>query len=41
MTKITEKSNVYSDGVIALEVEVLIGRQPIAIPDGLHVVDWV
>lgn len=39
--KITEKSDVYSYGVVMLEV--LTGKQPIdpTIPDGLHVVDWV
>lgn len=39
--KITEKSDVYSYGVVALEV--LTGKQPIdpTIPDGHHVVDWV
>ena len=41
MMKITEKSDVYSYGVVVLEV--LTGKQPIAptIPDGLHIVDWV
>ncbi|PIA36074.1 hypothetical protein AQUCO_03400168v1 [Aquilegia coerulea] len=41
MLKITEKSDVYSYGVVVLEV--LTGKQPIdpTIPDGLHVVDWV
>ncbi|KAI3746855.1 hypothetical protein L6452_09297 [Arctium lappa] len=41
MMKITEKSDVYSYGVVILEV--LTGKQPIdpTIPDGLHVVDWV
>lgn len=41
MMKITEKSDVYSYGVVMLEV--LTGKQPIdpTIPDGLHVVDWV
>ncbi|KAF5950611.1 hypothetical protein HYC85_012604, partial [Camellia sinensis] len=41
MMKITEKSDVYSYGVVALEV--LTGKQPIdpTIPEGLHVVDWV
>lgn len=41
MLKITEKSDVYSYGVVLLEV--LTGKQPIdpTIPDGLHVVDWV
>jgi serine/threonine protein kinase len=41
MMKITEKSDVYSYGVVVLEV--LTGKQPIdpTIPDGLHVVDWV
>ncbi|KAI4314063.1 hypothetical protein L6164_027005 [Bauhinia variegata] len=41
MTKITEKSDVYSYGVVLLEV--LTGKQPIdpTIPDGLHIVDWV
>jgi len=41
MMKITEKSDVYSYGVVLLEV--LTGKQPIdpTIPDGLHVVDWV
>lgn len=41
MMKITEKSDVYSYGVVALEV--LTGKQPIdpTIPDGLHIVDWV
>ncbi|GKU89689.1 hypothetical protein SLEP1_g3795 [Rubroshorea leprosula] len=39
--KITEKSDVYSYGVVVLEV--LTGKQPIdpTIPDGRHVVDWV
>ncbi|GLT56410.1 hypothetical protein SLA2020_294530 [Shorea laevis] len=41
MMKITEKSDVYSYGVVVLEV--LTGKQPIdpTSPDGLHVVDWV
>lgn len=41
MMKITEKSDVYSYGVVVLEV--LTGKQPIdpTIPDGLHLVDWV
>ncbi|CAD5164034.1 unnamed protein product [Musa acuminata subsp. malaccensis] len=41
MMKITEKSDVYSYGVVMLEV--LTGKQPIdpTIPEGLHVVDWV
>ena len=41
MMKITEKSDVYSYGVVVLEV--LTGKQPTdpTIPDGLHVVDWV
>ncbi|XP_008812406.3 receptor-like protein kinase 2 [Phoenix dactylifera] len=41
MMKITEKSDVYSYGVVVLEV--LTSKQPIdpTIPDGLHVVDWV
>ncbi|XP_010245675.1 PREDICTED: receptor-like protein kinase 2 [Nelumbo nucifera] len=41
MMKITEKSDVYSYGVVVLEV--LTGKQPIdpTIPEGLHVVDWV
>ncbi|GAB2249289.1 hypothetical protein Droror1_Dr00012648 [Drosera rotundifolia] len=41
MLKITEKSDVYSYGVVVLEV--LTGKQPIdpTTPDGLHVVDWV
>ncbi|KAA8543456.1 hypothetical protein F0562_021049 [Nyssa sinensis] len=41
MMKITEKSDVYSYGVVVLEV--LTGKQPIdpTIPDGLHIVDWV
>ncbi|GKF30702.1 receptor-like protein kinase 2 [Tanacetum coccineum] len=41
MMKITEKSDVYSYGVVILEV--LTGKQPIdpTIPDGLHIVDWV
>lgn len=41
MMKITEKSDVYSYGVVVLEV--LTGKQPIdpTIPDGQHVVDWV
>ncbi|XVF16327.1 hypothetical protein REPUB_Repub10bG0021800 [Reevesia pubescens] len=40
MMKITEKSDVYSYGVVVLEV--LTGKQPIdlTIPDGLHIVDW-
>ena len=39
--KITEKSDVYSYGIVVLEV--LTGKQPIdpTIPDGLHIVDWV
>lgn len=39
--KITEKSDVYSYGVVVLEV--LTGKQPIdpTIPEGLHIVDWV
>lgn len=41
MMKITEKSDVYSYGVVMLEV--LTGKQPIdpTIPEGVHVVDWV
>ena len=41
MMKITEKSDVYSYGVVVLEV--LTGKQPIdpTIPEGLHIVDWV
>lgn len=41
MMKITEKSDVYSYGVVVIEV--LTGKQPIdpTIPDGQHVVDWV
>lgn len=41
MMKITEKTDVYSYGVVMLEV--LTGKQPIdpTIPDGVHVVDWV
>ncbi|KAL3507403.1 hypothetical protein ACH5RR_032785 [Cinchona calisaya] len=41
MMKITEKTDVYSYGVVMLEV--LTGKQPIdpTIPDGAHVVDWV
>ncbi|KAJ8749516.1 hypothetical protein K2173_025711 [Erythroxylum novogranatense] len=41
MMKITEKSDVYSYGVVVLEV--LTGKQPIdpTIPDGIHIVDWV
>jgi serine/threonine protein kinase len=41
MMKITEKSDVYSYGVVVLEV--LTGKQPIdpTIPDGIHVADWV
>lgn len=41
MMKITEKSDVYSYGVVVLEV--LTGKQPIdpTIPDGHHIVDWV
>lgn len=40
MLKITEKSDVYSYGVVMLEV--LTGKQPVdpTIPGGLHVVDW-
>lgn len=39
--KITEKSDVYSYGVVVLEV--LTGKQPIdpTIPEGVHLVDWV
>lgn len=39
--KITEKSDVYSYGVVVLEV--LTGKQPIdpTVPEGLHLVDWV
>ncbi|KAL4337875.1 hypothetical protein S245_040584 [Arachis hypogaea] len=41
MMKITEKSDVYSYGVVVLEV--LTGKQPIdpTIPEGVHIVDWV
>lgn len=41
MMKITEKSDVYSYGVVMLEI--LTGKQPIdpTIPDGLHIVDFV
>ncbi|KAK4260982.1 hypothetical protein QN277_004038 [Acacia crassicarpa] len=41
MMKITEKSDVYSYGVVMLEV--LTGKQPIdpTIAEGQHVVDWV
>lgn len=41
MLKITEKSDVYSYGVVVLEV--LTGKQPIdpTIPEGVHIVDWV
>lgn len=41
MMKITEKTDVYSYGVVVLEV--LTGKQAIdpTIPDGLHIVDWV
>lgn len=41
MSKITEKSDVYSYGVVVLEV--LTGKQPIdpTIPDGAPLVDWV
>ncbi|XP_023006262.1 receptor-like protein kinase 2 [Cucurbita maxima] len=41
MMKITEKSDVYSYGVVIIEV--LTGKQPIdpTIPDGQHIVDWV
>ncbi|KAL3506330.1 hypothetical protein ACH5RR_031712 [Cinchona calisaya] len=41
MMKITEKTDVYSYGVVMLEV--LTGKQPIdpTIPDGVHIVDWV
>ncbi|KAL2923169.1 Receptor-like protein kinase 2 [Bienertia sinuspersici] len=40
MMKITEKSDVYSYGVVMLEV--LTGKQPVdpTIPGGAHVVDW-
>jgi len=39
--KITEKSDVYSYGVVVLEV--LTGKQPIdpTVPEGIHLVDWV
>jgi len=41
MMKITAKSDVYSYGVVVLEV--LTGKQPIdpTIPEGVHLVDWV
>lgn len=41
MSKITEKSDVYSYGVVVLEV--LTGKQPIdpTIPEGAPLVDWV
>ncbi|XP_027115701.1 uncharacterized protein [Coffea arabica] len=41
MMKITEKTDVYSYGVVMLEV--LTGKQPIdpTIPDGVHIADWV
>lgn len=41
MMKITEKSDVYSYGVVMLEV--LTGKQPVdpTIPGGMHIVDWV
>ncbi|KAM7271612.1 hypothetical protein ACFE04_030826 [Oxalis oulophora] len=41
MMKITEKSDVFSYGVVVFEV--LTGKQPIdpTIPDGAHIVDWV
>ncbi|KAH0637408.1 hypothetical protein KY289_037323 [Solanum tuberosum] len=41
MMKITAKSDVYSYGVVVLEV--LRGKQPIdpTIPEGVHLVDWV
>jgi serine/threonine protein kinase len=41
MQKINEKTDVYSFGVIVLEV--LTGRQPLdpTLPGGIHLVQWV
>ncbi|XP_050223385.1 leucine-rich repeat receptor-like serine/threonine-protein kinase RGI4 [Mercurialis annua] len=41
MLKITEKSDVYSYGVVVLEI--LTGKQPVdaSIGDGQHVIEWV
>lgn len=41
MMRITEKSDIYSFGVVLMEV--LTGKEPIepTIPNGLHIVDWV
>lgn len=41
MVKITEKSDVYSYGVVLLEI--ITGKKPVdpSFPDGQHVVQWV